>query len=465
MKIECKNRVPGDYFVTIGAGHSDISVHAGSYHQAMNQGGIGSANILIYTSMIPGGCREIQRPGTITHGEVLETIMAVSHTTGERATAGISYGFLKNKITGEEIGGIVCEYNGSLPEEEAKQELEKMFQELYESSYAQKYEYHGRKTIVKSVLREKRYATALVALCFTSAVLEEKRSIDCDVPFLGYESSFEEANQVVIPVPFDGTSSWLSGTDFAPRAVLHASMALEEYHLETEQDLTKSGFHTMPAIIKEQPDKMIESVQRSVSRCIKQQKLWGVLGGNHTVTQGALEAVVKHYPDVSVLCFDAHTDYRDEYQGSVFSHACAMKRASEICDNIVHVGIRSTSEDELKVLDPTKLFYSSDLMKNPLEWDEWIEEIMMQLDPDVYISFDLDAFDPSEVPAVSTPEPGGINWDFAARALKTISKHHNVVGFDVVELCPNRFNRASDFTAAKLFYSMFGYAAKYRKVA
>jgi agmatinase len=208
---------------------------------------------------------------------------------------------------------------------------------------------------------------------------------------------------------------------------------------------------------------MVEQVQKQVTRALRHGKTPCVVGGNHTVSLGAAKAVIGEYPDISILHIDAHTAYRDEYQDSKFSHACVMKRIQEQCDNIVSVGIRSTSEEEQSFLNHAKVFYAADLMKNHEDQDEWIEEIMMQLDPDVYISIDLDAFDPSEIPAVSTPEPGGLSWAFITNLLKAVAKHHNIVGFDVVELCPNRYLSASDFAAAKLIYNTFAYIHKYRK--
>lgn len=464
MKIN--SRVPQDFFITSGKGESDLAIHAGSYHHALDSAGIANHNLMFYTSLMPVGAKEIRHPGKekLPHGSVLESIIAVSHAKhGERATAGILYGYLRNRQTGEEIGGLVCQYNGNLSEEEAKRELELMFSELYQASYADKYDYFDRNMIIQSTVAEKKYATALVAICFTTFLIEEKASSDCDRPFLGEQKPFDEASNIIIPVPFDATSSWLKGTELGPRAILHASLAVEDFDIETGLVVSKKGFHTTAAVTKGEPDKMVEQVQKHVTRALRHGKIPCVIGGNHTVSLGAARAVIGEHPDVSILHIDAHTDYRDEYQNSKYSHACVMKRIQEQCDNIVSVGIRSTSEEEQPFLNPAKIFYAADLMKNQEEQDEWIDEIMMQLDPDVYISIDLDAFDPSEIPAVSTPEPGGLSWSFITKLLKTVAKNHHIVGFDVVELCPNRYLRASDFAAAKLVYNTFAYIHQHRK--
>ena len=464
MKIN--NRIPQDFFITSGTGHSDVTIHGGSYHHALDSAGIANQNLMFYTSLIPVGAKEVRHPGkeSLSHGSVLETIMAVAHAKqGEIATVGLIYGYLRNRDTGEEIGGLVCQYSGALSEEAAKSELEFMFSELYQTSYAHKYDFFDRNMVVQSIVAEKKYASILIAISFTAFTVEEKRITDCDRFFLGDQKPFEDAASIIIPVPFDSTSSWLKGTEFGPRAILHASLAVEDFDIETGIVVSKKGFHTTAAVTKSEPDKMVEQVQKHVTRALRHGKIPCIMGGNHTVSLGAAKAAIGEYPDISILHIDAHTTYRDEYQNSKFSHACVMKRIQEQCDNIVSVGIRSTSEEEQPFLNHAKVFYAADLMKNQEDHDEWIEEIMMQLDPDVYISIDLDAFDPSEIPAVSTPEPGGLSWAFITNLLKTVAKYHNIVGFDVVELCPNRYLRASDFAAAKLIYNTFAYIHNYRK--
>ncbi len=460
------NRIPHEFFITKGVGQSDITIHAGSHGLAMQAAGIDRYNLMFYKPALPVGAKEIRHPGrdAFPLGSVMETIHAVSHAKqGERATAGLIYANLKDRQTGEEIGGLICDYNGHLGEEEAKHELKQMFMELYQSAYAARYDYFNLNTLVETVVAEKRYASVLVAMCFTNSLIEEAVSTECDVPFLGIQHAFEEAENTLIPVPFDATSSWLKGTDRGPRAILHASNALEDFDIETGLVLSKKGFHTMPAVIKSEPEKMLEQVQRHVARSLKNGKLPCVIGGNHTISLGAVNAVLAEYPDVSVLHIDAHTDYRDEYQGSKYSHASVMRRVGEKCDNVVSVGVRSTSQEEQAFLKPEKVFYAGDIMKQPKDWNDWIDEITHELDPDVYISIDLDAFDPAEIPAVSTPEPGGLSWAFVTTLIKAVAKHHNVVGFDVVELCPNRYLRASDFTAAKLIYNTFAYVHQYKK--
>ncbi|MBM3201890.1 MAG: agmatinase [Chlamydiae bacterium] len=462
--MKFNNRVPQDFFCASGVGHSDVAINAGSLQQARQDAGIADCNLLFYnSSFLPIGAKEVKFPSRemLPYGSVLESVIASAHAReGERATAAIVYAHLRHRELGHDCGGIICEYSGALPEDGAKKELERMFLDIYEESYQDQYEYEEMKFIVKSALAEKRYVSVFVSICFLSGSFQEQALVDCDRPFLGMQSLFDEAKNILIPVAFDSTSSWLKGSKFAPRAILHASTVLEDFNIETGSVVSKHGFHTMTAISKEEPEKMLDHVERHVSRAIKHGKTPCVIGGNHSVTIGAFRAVHAEYPDVSILHLDAHTDYRDMHQGSKYSHSCVMRRLSEKCENIVSVGIRSTSLEERSLLKMEKIFYAADLMKDE---EEWFDEILHQLDPDVYITCDLDVFDPKEMPAVSTPAPGGLSWSFINGLIKKVAKHHNIVGFDVVELCPNRYLRAADFSAAQLIYNTFAYVNHYKK--
>jgi len=166
------NRLPKEYFVTKGKGESDITTHAGSYHLALRDAdGIEACNIITYSSILPAVAREIKRPKILTHGSVMETIMAVCNTTsGERATAGITYGWLYHKKTGEKYGGLVCEYNGNFSTIKAKEQLALSLQELYTNGYSDDYELKNIKMITNSFIPKKRFGTALVALCFVNYI-------------------------------------------------------------------------------------------------------------------------------------------------------------------------------------------------------------------------------------------------------------------------------------------------------
>lgn len=177
------------------------------------------------------------------------------------------------------------------------------------------------------------------------------------------------------------------------------------------------------------------------------------LGGEHSITSGIVKAFKERYDDLSVLQIDAHADLREDFEGSRHSHACAMKRAMEICP-VVQVGIRSLSYEESELIKEKKLkvFWAKDIADN----DKWFDDAINRLSKNVYITIDLDGFDPSIMPSVGTPEPGGLGYYHVLRFLKRVFNKRNVVGFDVVELCPNENDISSDFTAARIIYKLIG---------
>jgi arginine decarboxylase len=163
------NRIPKDYFVTTGIGQSDIAVHAGSYHLALKDAGIEMANIMTYSSILPGMATEISKPSNLTHGEVMETIMTVANgKKGERISAGIAYGWLTERKTGQRYGGLVCEHNGNYTEEELERLLHSSMNELYKNGFEEKFSLGNLNVIRRSFVPIKTYGTVLVALCFTS---------------------------------------------------------------------------------------------------------------------------------------------------------------------------------------------------------------------------------------------------------------------------------------------------------
>ncbi len=266
-------------------------------------------------------------------------------------------------------------------------------------------------------------------------------------------SNLKDARAVLIPVPYDETSTWLKGADRGPAALIEASANMELYDIETDSEIYKIGIFTdEPVKEKSSPVKMVEAVTKRVDGHIKKGKFTVVLGGEHSVSIGAIKAHAENYKGVSILQLDAHTDLREEYHGTKNNHACVMARAREICP-IVQVGIRSTAGAAEEVLDESRIFFAEDIYDNRA----WIKKAVSKLTKNVYVTIDLDVFDPSIMPSTGTPEPGGLLWYDVLALLNKVIKTKNVVGFDVVELCPNEHNRASDFLAAKLIYKLLSY--------
>ena len=267
--------------------------------------------------------------------------------------------------------------------------------------------------------------------------------------FTPEEMRYESAAIAILPVPYDGTSTWIKGADRGPEALLDASYNLEFYDIETQSEVYKQGIATLdPVVENSSPEAMSEEVERRVERILDDGKFPVLIGGEHSVSIGAFRAMARRYPNISILQLDAHSDMRDEYEGSPCNHACVMARAKELTPNITQVGLRSTAREELHNIDPERTFYAHRIAED----SGWIERVSAQLGEEVYITIDLDVLDPSVLPSTGTPEPGGLSYREVISLLRRIIEQHRVVGLDVVELCPNPSAKASDFLAAKLIY-------------
>lgn len=262
-----------------------------------------------------------------------------------------------------------------------------------------------------------------------------------------------------MPVPYDSTSDWHSGARYGPQAILEASQNMELYDLEIDREIHEIGIHTLNFIqpAMEGPSYMVDRVKEAALEMLKEDKFVAMLGGEHSLTLGPVQALLTRYPTLSVLQLDAHTDLRDSYLGTKNSHASIMRRLWELCP-IVQVGIRSLSWEERDFIAREKLkpFYMHRL--RPIQ--NSIKSILSSLGDIVYITIDLDVFDPSQMAAVGTPEPGGLYWDEALLLLKAVVETKKVVGFDLVELCPGQGTDSCAFLAAKLAYKLIGYCFK-----
>jgi agmatinase len=258
---------------------------------------------------------------------------------------------------------------------------------------------------------------------------------------------------IIVPVPYDETSTWMKGSDKGPDAIMEASVNLEFYDVETGTEVHKKGIHTIsPVSEKKSPEALVNAVHLKVSQLLKENKFPVIAGGDHTVSIGSVKAFAENYPDLSVLQLDAHADLRQEYEGSRFNHACTMARIRELAP-AVQVGIRSVSADELPYIDEERIFYAHELYYNK----KLYREAVAKLTENVYVTIDLDVFDPSLIPSTGTPEPGGPDYYELMHFLRDVAKRKNIVGFDVVELCPSEGNKSSDFIAAKVIYQLLGY--------
>lgn len=272
--------------------------------------------------------------------------------------------------------------------------------------------------------------------------------LDMDDEFL----QLENAAYVLLSVPYDGTSTFVKGADKGPQAILDASDSLELYDIQYDIDASKAGVYTDHHEYNLlTPEAMVKSVYGRVSHFLDMGKRVAMVGGEHSVSVGAIRAMSERYPDLTVLQIDAHADLRDEYHGSPYNHACVMRRAQE-CARVVQVGIRSVCEEEQCNIVPENIFYAHNIVGRT----GWEDEVVERLTGNVYITFDLDGLDPSILPATGTPLPGGLQWYPTLNLLEKVFRARRVVGFDVVELCPQEGNVVSDVLAASLVYKMMG---------
>lgn len=264
----------------------------------------------------------------------------------------------------------------------------------------------------------------------------------------------------IIPVPYDGTSTYMPGSRMGPAAIIDASANLETYDHDLDMEPARLGVFTHPEVrvFANDPRRMLAEIQGPVTGVVSEGRLPVILGGEHTVGLGAVQALG---PDAgfALVCLDAHGDLRDSYQGSPYSHACYLRRASEIVECCAF-GVRSISREEMQYAAETGLT----LVLAERLLSDGVEHIDLDFLPDsVYLSIDLDVLDPSIMPATGTPEPGGLDWYQVLDLLRRIISGRRILGFDVVELCPQPGNPAPDFTAAKLIYKVMGYIVKSSK--
>lgn len=271
-------------------------------------------------------------------------------------------------------------------------------------------------------------------------------------------SRFSSARAVVLPVPYDLTTSYLAGTRHGPQAIIEASTHLELYDEELRCEPYRVGIHTLPFLEPSaaSPEETLQRVEEAISWLLEREKFPVMLGGEHSLALAPVRALQKRFGNLSVLQLDAHADLRDSFQGTQFNHACVGRRVHELGVNLVQVGIRAISGEEAHYIRSAQNLHvclDYELHSTPAKIDEALSKLR---DP-VYVTVDLDVFNPALMPAVGTPEPGGLDWYTVLKVLRYVGEHYRVLGCDVVELCPIAGVVGPNFLAAKLVYKMLGY--------
>lgn len=277
--------------------------------------------------------------------------------------------------------------------------------------------------------------------------------------FAGIEKKFtayQTAEILLQSIPYDGTSTWRKGANKGFQAFLEAAENMELYDIETDSEVYKKGIHLLKEITeKSSPEKVFKEVYQQTQKLLLSNKFLTFFGGEHSISIGIIKAFYEKYNGLTVLQLDAHADLRPIYLNSSFNHACALHDASKNT-NLIQVGIRSMDISEKKFMNASNVFFAEKMFNNK----SWMENSISKMTNDVYITLDLDVFDPSIVPATGTPEPGGILWNDMLSYLNKVFTSKNVVGFDIVELAPIKDQPASNFLAAKLYYKMLSYKFK-----
>lgn len=260
---------------------------------------------------------------------------------------------------------------------------------------------------------------------------------------------------VIVPVPYDGTSTWIKGADKGPDAFFEASKNMELYDIETRTEVYRQGvFQDTHMDGFKAPEAMVDAVHQRVAGWLAKEKFVTIVGGEHSITIGNIRAFREQYKDLTVLQIDAHADLRPTYEGTACNHACAMYEASQHC-NLIQVGIRSMDVSELDYMDESKTYFAHDIAAS--NDDRWMDDVVAQCTDHVFLTIDLDGFDPSILPSTGTPEPGGLGYYQVLRLIKKVVEAKGLVGFDIMELCPNQVDSSSDFLMAKLFYKILSY--------
>jgi len=269
-------------------------------------------------------------------------------------------------------------------------------------------------------------------------------------------TDFNRARVVILPLPLDRTTSYVPGTRNGPHEILVASSHMELWDEETGTDVHSIGICTLPEM--EFPfgtmDEVMQEIRRVASEIVNRDKFLVSLGGEHAITGPLVAAIAAKHPGLSVLQIDAHADLRESFMGTRHNHACAMRRVLE-CARATQVGIRSLSPEEAAAVPslPTTIFYDFNMRRQ----SDWIDRVVESLSDTVYITIDVDGFDPAIMPATGTPEPGGLSWYEALALLRRVIEKRKVVGCDIVELSPMAGNVAPTFMCAKLIYKILSY--------
>ena len=285
-------------------------------------------------------------------------------------------------------------------------------------------------------------------------------------------SDYGRARVALLPIPYDATASYRAGTRHGPAAIIEASQHVEWFDEELGREFQRCGIATLEPVppVVAGPEDMHQEIYRRARRVVRDGKFLFGVGGEHGITSALIRATAQRHRNMSVLQIDAHTDLRDTYQGSKYSHACVMRRSLDYVDRITAVGIRSMSLEEHRFIKKNAattdgcsltVIKASDCHRD----DEWIERVLTGLGETVYVTIDIDGFDPACAPGTGTPEPGGLDWLQVTSLLRRVADEKRIVGADLVEVLPLPGQAITEFLAARLIYKLIAYIESARRSA
>lgn len=276
-------------------------------------------------------------------------------------------------------------------------------------------------------------------------------------------SAYATAHFAVLPIPYDSTTSFQVGTRNGPRAIITASQQVELFDDELGDEFHTAGIATLPPLAPNMagPEQQIDDVFAAARKVVKDGKFLLSLGGEHSITSGLVRAVRQRHKNLSVLQIDAHADLREQWEGTPFSHACVMRRIVDMGVPIVQVGIRNYSREEHQFMKRRRLAPITAWHVNAKA--DWMRQALEGLTDEVYVTIDIDGFDPAFAPGTGTPEPGGLHWFHVTQLLRQVAEQKRVVASDIVEVMPIPGSMQTEFLAAKLAYKLMAYVQRGKK--
>ncbi|WP_185849762.1 agmatinase [Blattabacterium cuenoti] len=267
-------------------------------------------------------------------------------------------------------------------------------------------------------------------------------------------ATLEKSQIVLITVPYDYTGTWKKGSKKGPKAFLAASEHMELYDIETNSEVYKRGIFLVPSVVNSSitSSKMVKKVYNITKKYLLKEKFVTFIGGEHSISIGSIRAFGEKYMNMSILHMDAHADLRPIYNGDPYNHACSMHEASQKYP-VIQIGIRSMDISEKSYIQNGNIFYFHEIYQNDL----WMKKAIQRLSENVFLSIDIDVFDPSIAPSTGTPEPGGLSWYTTLKFLKMVFQKKKIIGFDIVEFLPNEQESSTDFLVVKLYYKLLSY--------